>query len=100
MCSPGRAGQRTSKFMKIHKCLDLIGDTMVLIMSTWKFDAKNTTEAFKHVPDLFRTAFQLKSKENHLNKKQFLHMGIVQCETGSQQTNSDSRRFIQAAAPF
>jgi len=53
MCSPRRAGKRPPKIVKIQKCLDLIGDTMVLPLSTYKIDAKNIPDTFRPVPDLF-----------------------------------------------
>ena len=41
------------KLTPIPKCLDLTGYIMVVLIATCKFDAKNTTDAFKHVPALF-----------------------------------------------
>ena len=53
MYFPPRAGKRTPKIVKIPKCSDLVGYSMVLPISICKFDAANTPDAFKHVPDLF-----------------------------------------------
>ena len=41
------------KCSKLQKCLDLIACKLVLTISTSKLDAKDTPDAFKHVPDLF-----------------------------------------------
>jgi len=38
---------------EISKCLDLLDCTMVLLISTYKFDAQNIPDALKHVPDFF-----------------------------------------------
>ena len=53
MCSHRRAGKRTPQNVEIPECFDLIECPMVLHISTSKFDARNTPDAFKHVPDLF-----------------------------------------------
>jgi len=45
--------QKNSQNCKIPKCSDLIDFQMILPISICKFDAKNTPDAFKHVPDLF-----------------------------------------------
>ena len=43
-----------SGMQKIPTCfVDLIDCPMVLPISTSEFDAKNTPDPFKHVPDLF-----------------------------------------------
>ena len=36
--------------MKIPRCLDLIGYTMVLPISPCEFDAEKSPDAFQHVP--------------------------------------------------
>jgi len=71
-----RAGQRTPQNMKIPKCLDLIGNTMVYTLFTWKFNAQSTLDAFKQVPDLFRMAFQFKAKEQIYSGSCVLHVGV------------------------
>jgi len=45
--------QKNSQNCKIPKCSDLIDFPMILLISIYKFDAKNTPDAFEHVPDLF-----------------------------------------------
>jgi len=44
--------QKNSQNYKIPECSDLIGFHMVLAISICKFDAKNTSDAFKHVSDV------------------------------------------------
>jgi len=48
---PDGLAEEPPKIMKIPKCLDLIGYSMVSTNFICKFDVKNTTDAFKHVPD-------------------------------------------------
>ena len=48
---PEGLAKEIPQIVKIRKCLDLIDCAMVSPIST--FDAKNTSDAFKHVPDLF-----------------------------------------------
>jgi len=50
---PRRAGKRIPKIVKSQKCSELIDFLMILPIPICKFDAKNTPDAFKHVPDLF-----------------------------------------------
>ena len=53
MCSPEALTKELPQMLKIIKCLDSIDCTMILTISTCKFDAQNTPDAFKHIPDLF-----------------------------------------------
>jgi len=53
MCCPRTPGKRTPKLEKRPNCLDIIDGATVLHTSICKFNAKNTPDAFKHVPDLF-----------------------------------------------
>jgi len=55
MCSRRSAGQRTQS-CKMPKWLDLIVYLMCLHIFAYKCDARNTPDAFKLVPDLFRRA--------------------------------------------
>ena len=49
-----RAGETYySQTVKPQKCSDFIDWPMVLPVSICKFDANNTPDAFKHVPDFF-----------------------------------------------
>ena len=41
------------QIMHIPKYSELIDYAMVLLIATCKFDAKNITDVFKHVPDQF-----------------------------------------------
>jgi len=50
---PEGLAKESPQMMKIPKCLDLIGYTMVIPISTCKFDATYTPVANEHVPDLF-----------------------------------------------
>ena len=50
---PRGLAKEPPKMLKIPKCVDIIGYTMVLTILTCNFYAKNTPDAFKHVPDLF-----------------------------------------------
>ena len=45
--------QKNSQNCKIPKCSDFIDFLMILPISICKFDAKDTPDAFKHVPGLF-----------------------------------------------
>jgi len=65
MCSPRRAGTRTPRNVEIPTCYDLIDCPMVLHISTYKFDAKNTPIAFEHVPDFFSRAPGTGSTKEH-----------------------------------
>ena len=56
MYFPRRALERIPEIIKIPKCSDFVCYNTVLLMSIFKFDAKNTPYAFKHVPDLFWSA--------------------------------------------
>jgi len=51
--SPKGLQKKLPKMRKRQKCLNSIDFTIVFNMSTCKFDAKNTPDAFKHVPGLF-----------------------------------------------
>jgi len=54
MCSPRSAGnKKPPEMFGIPACLDLIDYTMVLTISTYKFDATSTPDALKRAPDLF-----------------------------------------------
>jgi len=58
--------QKESRNCKIPKCLDLIDFQMILPIVICKFDAKNTPDAFKHVPDLF---WRLRDRKHTTNTK-------------------------------
>jgi len=53
MCSPRKAGTRIPPNWKNPQPLDLIDFTMVLHISTCKFDATNSQNAVQHDPDMF-----------------------------------------------
>jgi len=54
MCSPRRAGNIPNSPKDTNpQMFGFIDCTMISNMSTCKFDAKNTTDEFKHMPDLF-----------------------------------------------
>jgi len=48
---PEGLAKEPPKMLKIHKRLDPVDCTMTLIISTCKFDANATTDAFKHIPE-------------------------------------------------
>ena len=50
---PEGPAKELPKVMKIYKCCVLIDCTMVLPISKCEFDAENTPDALKHIPDLF-----------------------------------------------
>ena len=54
ICFPEGLAKEIPNIVKIAKCWDLIDCAMVLPMiSTCKFIAKHTPDAFEHFPDLF-----------------------------------------------
>ena len=57
---PEGLAKEPPQIRKNPKCLDLIGYTMFLTVSTCKLDTKHTPDAFKYIPDQFGGFFWIK----------------------------------------
>jgi len=78
---PQWLAKKPPKMMEISKCLDLTGYTMVIPIFICRVIARNTPDAFQHVPDPFGSIsdkiLEEMMKLYIYSGRSFLHVGVV-----------------------